>query len=171
VDAEGRFTFASVPPDTYQFVSVWNTPGAGDTWMIKSSTANGRDAFESPLRVSPNDALDWTITYTDRPTTVSGVLLDRGGRAATDYYILAFSSDRKFWTPGSRRIRMTRPATDGAFSVKGLPAGEYFLGALTDLETGEWNDPTLLDQLVRRSVTITLRDGETTAQDIRIGGQ
>ena len=73
---------------------------------------------------------------------------DRGGRAATDYYILVFSSDRKHWTPGSRRVRMTRPATDGSFSVKGLPPGEYFLAALTDLETGEWNDPALLEQLV-----------------------
>jgi len=42
------------------------------------------------------------------------------------------------------------PATDGALSVKGLPPGEYFLAALADLETGEWNDPALLDQLVRR---------------------
>jgi hypothetical protein len=65
---------------------------------------------------------------------------------------------------------MTRPATDGAFSVKGLPAGEYLLAALADLEAGEWNDPTLLEQLVRGSVKVTLREGETTTRDIRIGG-
>ena len=141
VDAEGRFTFASVTPDTYQFATTWNAPGARDKWTIKSSTANGREAFEAPLRVNPNETLDWTITYTDTPTTLTGVFQDRGGRAATDYYILVFSSDRRHWTPGSRRVRMTRPATDGAFSVKGLPPGEYFLAALTDLETGEWNDP------------------------------
>jgi hypothetical protein len=171
VDADGRFTFASVPPDTYQFVAVWNTPGAENKWTIRSSTANGRDAFESPLRVNPNEPLDWTITYTDRPTNLAGVFQDRDGRAATDYYILVFSSDRKHWTPGSRRVRMTRPATDGAFGIKGLPAGEYVLTALRDLEPGEWNDPTLLERLVRRSVTVTLRDGETTTQDVRIGGQ
>jgi hypothetical protein len=42
-------------------------------------------------------------------------------------------------------------ATDGAYSVKGLPPGEYFLAAPTDLETGEWNDPVLLEQLVLSS--------------------
>jgi hypothetical protein len=170
VDAEGRFTFAGVVPDTYQFTAVWSTPGVSDKWMVKSSTANGREAFESPLRLSPNETLDWTVTFTDKPTGLTGVLQDPAGRPAADYYILVFSSDRKYWTPGSRRIRMTRPATDGSYSVKGLPPGEYYLAAPTDLETGEWNDPVLLEQLVRSSARITLRDGEMASQDFRIGG-
>jgi uncharacterized protein (DUF2141 family) len=169
VDADGRFTFASVTPDTYHFVTTWNAAGARDRWMIKASTANGREAFEAPLRVNPNETVDWTVTYTDKPTSLTGVFHDRGGRAATDYYILVFSSDRTYWTPGSRRVRMTRPATDGSFSVRGLPPGEYFLAALTDLETGEWNDPTLLEEAVRSSAKVTLRDGETTTRDFRIG--
>jgi hypothetical protein len=171
VDAEGRFTFASVTPDTYRFVFSWDAATARDRWTIKSSTANGREAFEAPLRVNPNEPVDWTITYTDTPTNLTGVFQDGSGRAATDYYMLVFSSDRTTWKPGSRRIGMTRPATDGAFRVKGLPAGEYFLAALTDLEAGEWNDPALLEQLVGSSVKVTLREGATTTQDIRIGGR
>jgi hypothetical protein len=170
VDAEGRFTFAGVVPDTYQFVATWNASGARDRWIIKSSTANGREAFEAPLLVNPNETLDWTVTYTDKPTRLSGVLKEPGGRPATDYYILVFSSDRRYWTPGSRRVRMARPGTDGLYSVKGLPPGEYYLAALADLETGEWNDPVLLEQLVGSSARITLRDGEMTRQDFRIGG-
>ena len=171
VDAAARFTFAGVVPDTYRFVTMWNAPAAREKWVIKGSTANGREAFEAPLRIDPNDTVDWTLTFTDKPTTLAGVFQDRGGRAASEYYILVFSADRRHWTPGSRRVRMTRPSTDGAFSVKGLPPGEYFLAALADLETGEWNDPTLLDQLVSSSVRVTLRDGEETKQDFRIGDQ
>ena len=170
VDAAGRFTFAGVVPDTYRFVTTWNAPAAREKWSIKASTANGREAFEAPLRINPNETVDWTVTYTDKPTTLTGVFQDRGGRAATEYYILVFSSDRKHWTPGSRRVRMTRPSSDGAFGVKGLPPGEYYLAALADLETGEWNDPTLLDQLVPSSAKVTLRDGAETKQDFRIGG-
>ena len=171
VDAGGRFTFAGVTPDTYQFVTTWNAPGARDKWTIKASTANGREAFEAPLRVNSNETLDWTVTFTDKPTRLTGVLKDPGGRPATDYYILVFSSDRRYWTPGSRRVRMTRPATDGSYSVKGLPPGAYFLAAPTDLETGEWNDPMLLEQLAGSSAKVILRDGEMTTQDFRIGGQ
>jgi hypothetical protein len=137
---------------------------------MKSSTANGREAFEAPLRVNPSETIEWTVTYTDTPTTLTGALTDPGGRAATDYYILVFSSDRAHWTPGSRRVRMTRPATDGSYSVKGLPPGEYYLAAPADLETGEWNDPVLLEQLVQSSAKVTLRDGETTTRAFRIGG-
>jgi hypothetical protein len=73
--------------------------------------------------------------------------------------------------PGSRRIRMTRPATDGTFIVVGLPAGDYLLAALADLEPGEWNDPTLLAQLAASSLGVTLRERATTTQDVRIGGR
>ncbi len=170
VDAKGRFTFTGVTPDSYQFLMSWSSPGATTKWVIRSSTANGRESFDAPLLVNPNEELDWTITFTDKPTGVGGVFRDRAGRAATDYFILVFSTDRKYWTSGSRRIRMMRPATDGAFSSKGLPAGEYFLAALTDLEPGEWNDPTLLERIVGSAIKVTLRDGETTTQDVRIGG-
>ena len=170
VDAGGRFGFASVPPDSYQFVTRWSTPGADDKWTIKSSVANNRDAFESPLRVDPDRPLEWTVTFTDQPAVLTGTLQDRGGRAATDYYIVVFSSDRAHWTPGSRRVRVTRPATDGAFIARGLPAGEYFIAALTDLEPGESNDPALLAQLSAAAAKVTLRDGATTTQDFRIGG-
>jgi hypothetical protein len=170
VDAQGRFTFAGVTPDIYQFVTTWTAPGASEKWAIKSSTANGRESFEAPLRVNPNETIEWTITYTDKPATLTGALKDPGGRAATDYFILVFSADPRHWTPGSRRVRMTRPATDGSYSVKGLPPGDYFLAAPADLETGEWNDPTLLERLVRSSSKVTLRDGEVTRQDFRVGG-
>jgi len=120
--------------------------------------------------VNANEPVEWTLTFTDTPPTLTGVFQDPGGRAATEYYILVFSADRRHWTPGSRRVRTTRPATDGAFTIKGLLPGDYFLVALADLETGEWNDPAFLEQLVNSSAKVTLRDGETTTQNYRIGG-
>ena len=170
VDADGRFNFAGVTPDTYQVVTTWNSPSARERWTMKSSSANGREAFESPLRVNPNETLDWTITFTDRPTGLIGVLTDPGGRPATDYYVLVFASDRRYWTPGSRRVRMTRPGTDGSYSLKGLPPGDYYLAAPADLEIGEWNDPALLEQLVPSSTRVILSEGEMLKRNFRIGG-
>ena len=170
VDRDGRFTFPNVVPDAYRFTMMWSAPNASSRWTIKSAVANGREAFEAPLRVTANEPVEWTITFTDTPTALTGTLEGPQGRAATEYYILAFSADRAHWTPGSRRIRMTRPATDGTFTIKGLPPGEYFLAAPLDLEAGEWNDPALLQQLVESAVKVTLREGETTRQNYRIGG-
>jgi hypothetical protein len=169
VDREGRFTFSDVTPDAYAFSTQWTSPAAAGKWSIKSSVANGRDAFDAPLTVGGSGALEWTVTYTDAPATLTGLLSDTGGRAATAYYILVFPTDRRYWTPGSRRVRMMRPATDGAFAARGLPPGEYFLAALTDLESGEWNDAAFLEQLVSSAVKVALRDGESTRQDLKIG--
>jgi hypothetical protein len=67
---------------------------------------------------------------------VSRRLETAGGRAASDYFILA-CVDRSFWTPLSRRAPGSD--TDGRFSV--ARAGRrYFIAALTDVEPGEWND-------------------------------
>ena len=170
VDAEGRFTFAGVVPDSYLFTATWATPAAGERWEITSSIANGRDAFEGPLRIAPGVPVEWTVTFTDRPTTLTGRLQDVGGRPATDYYIVLFSRDRSHWTPGTRRVRMARPATDGEFSVRGVPPGRYLVAALADLEPGEWNDPALLDRLAPSAAVVLLVEGMTTRQDFRIGG-
>lgn len=171
VDREGRFTFPNVVPDSYRFAITWGTPSARDRWTIKSSVANGRDAFEAPLRVNANEPVEWTVTFTDTPTTLAGALTNSGGRAATEYYILVFSADRAHWTPGSRRVRTTRPASDGLFTIRGLPPGEYFLAAPLDLENGEWNDPALLEELAKSAVKVTLHEGQTTTQNYRMGGR
>jgi len=170
VDADGSFTMPAVVPNVYQFAYVWDSIAPRDRWTLKGSVLNGSDAYESPLRIPADATIDWTITFTDRPTSLAGVFQDRSGRPSPDYYLLVFSTDRGRWTPGSRRIRMVRPASDGAFVVKGVPAGEYYLAALTDLEPGEWNDPALLEQLSKTAARVVLRDGETTNQDFRIGG-
>ena len=153
MDADGRFTLPGSSPTRTSSRRQWTAPGANGKWTIKSSIANGRDAFDAPLLVNPNVPVDWTVTFTDTPATphrrVRGRRRPRGDRLL----LLVFPSDRRYWTPGSRRIRTTRPATDGAFTAKGLPPGEYFLAAMTDLDSGEWNDPALLEQLVKSSAT------------------
>jgi hypothetical protein len=52
----------------------------------------------------------------------------------------------------------------------GLPPGDYFLAALTDVEPGDWQDASFLAQLVAASVRVTIAEGGQTVQDLRIGG-
>jgi hypothetical protein len=72
--------------------------------------------------------------------------------------------------PQARRITATRPGTDGRFTFRGLPAGEYRLTAVTDVEPGEWYDPAFLNQLSSVSIPISLSEGERKVQDIRLAG-
>jgi hypothetical protein len=167
LDAEGRFGFPDVTPGRYSLMWVRRRPMAN--WTLASAMAGGRDVLDTRLEVRPGEPLDLVVTFTDRPTELTGVLQDGAGQAAPDHFIIVFTVDRSFWTPASRRVRMIRPGTDGAFSAAGLPPGEYYVGALLDVEPGEWYDPRFLDALTGASVRVALREGETTRQDLRVG--
>jgi hypothetical protein len=142
---------------------------AGRDWFPTSVTVGGRETLDGPLEVkAPID--DMTFVFTDRPSEITGTLQDASGRPATDYFIVVFSTNRAYWAPLSRRVMQARPGSDGRYFLRNLPAGEYFIAALTDLAPGETNDPAFLAQLGATAAKITVVDGATTTQAFRIGG-
>jgi len=166
IEASGAFRFTGVPPGRYRLTPA---RGVADPWMLVSAMSRGRDVLDVWLDVrAGEDVSDLVVSFSDRPSELAGRLETAAGGAAPDYFIIAFASDRSFWTPLSRRVRQVRPGSDGRFSLRGLPAGEYFIAALGDVEPGEWYDPSFLAQLVPAAVGVTIRDGDRTVQDLRI---
>jgi protocatechuate 3,4-dioxygenase beta subunit len=140
-------------------------------WTMKSALAQGRDALDFGLVVEPNqDVNGATITFTDKTQEVTGTIQDVSGAPTADYTIIIFAGDKNYWVPQARRIQSVRPGTDGRFTFRQLPAGDYRLTAVTDVEPGEWYDPAFLEQLVSVSIPVLLRDGEKKTQDIKVAG-
>ena len=83
--------------------------------------------------------------------------------------MIVFPVDNRHWIPSSRRVQGVRPSTDGRFTFRNLPAGEYRLAAVTDVETGEWFDPAFLRMLMSNAVAVTLTEGERKEFPLRIG--
>jgi len=132
---------------------------------------NGRDVADAPLEVKPNeDVPGLVVMLTDRPTELSGTVVDRAGRPAPGFPIVVFSTDRAYWTIGSRRIQQARPSSDGKYTLTGLPAGEYYVCAVTDLDQAQLYDPVFLEALAAGSFKITLTDGERKTQDLKLAG-
>jgi hypothetical protein len=181
VDASGRFTIAGVAPGRYsvgggvpgggQRQGGTPVPGAAGApqWSLKSAIVNGRDILDFPLTIEPNQEVgNIVMTFTDRTQELSGTLQDSTGRPTADFTIIVFPSDNRFWLPQARRIVSARPGTDGRFTFRNLPPGEYRLTAITDAEPGEWFNPEFLAQLVAPSIAISLGEGERKVQDIRV---
>jgi hypothetical protein len=174
VDRTGRFTISGVVPGRYRLdagVRPTLAFGPGSPWRIGSAVVKGLDVLDFPLEVLPHENItDAVVTFVDYEQTISGVFQDASGRPAPEYTIVVFPADRRYWLPGSRRVRWARPATDGRYSIRGLPPGEYRMAAVTDLLPSNPADSAFLDQLVAPSFTLTIADGENKTQDLRIAG-
>ncbi len=168
---DGTFTFPNVTPGTYR-IAVNDRGSALAGWLLKSVTVNGDDWLDVPFDIRPNENVEGVVvTFTDRHTEISGRMQDAAGKPAPDYFIVVFSADQRFWLPQSRRTQEVRPGADGQFIIRDLPAGDYLMSALADVEPGQWNDPAFLAALAAHwPIKITLGAGEKKVQDIRVGG-
>ena len=169
--ADGNFAIPGVAAGRHRIV-VGELPGrlpAG--WMVKSIAEAGSsvDLADVPLEVHAGQEVPpLTITLTSRTTELTGMLQDPAGRPAPAFTMVAFTTDAKMWGAQSRRVRITRPGDDGKFSILNLPAGEYFLVAVTDIDEGQWNDAKVLSTLVPAATRVTITDGQRTVQDLKI---
>lgn len=67
-----------------------------------------------------------------------------------------------------RRGRTIRPGPDGKFKLIGLPAGEYYIGVMAEVDQPDLGDPAFLDPLAAGSLKLTLADGEKRVQDLKV---
>jgi hypothetical protein len=64
---------------------------------------------------------------------------------------------------------VARPAPDGRYTVRGLPAGTYIVAAVNDLDNGAQFDPEFLKSMAAASsMRVTLVEGSKVAQDLRV---
>jgi len=169
VTPDGSFVMSNVPPGRYR-LRISGRPPAG--WLLRSAMVKGADASDIAIEVGANESIDGAmITMTDRGAEVSGRFLNAAGKPAPEYVLLVFSADPRFWAPRSSRTQQVRPDVNGTFIARDLPAGDYFISAVTDLENDQVNDPAFLASLAAASpIKITLAEGERKLQDIRVGG-
>jgi hypothetical protein len=143
----------------------FNTPPA---WTVKSVIVDGVDITDSAIDFKGDDVDGIDVVLTQRISEVSGSVTNASGAKITDATVVVFADDREKWTPMTRFIRSARPDQDGRFKVRGLPAGRYVAVALDDIEPGEETNPETLEQLRSRGTSLTLRDGEMRALDLKV---
>ena len=97
-------------------------------------------------------------------------MTDPTGGPAPQLYVFAFPQDKSLWQPSSRRVISVRSTDRGTYRLTGLPPGDYYVCALTELDTALQTDPAYLDQLVQASIKITIGEGEKKTANLRIGG-
>jgi len=171
---DGTFELLGVTPNSYRVSAT--APGGTlrlPMWTMKSAMAGGRDVADTPLVVTPGaDVTDLVVTMTDRVTEMTGLLLDGAGRPAPELTILVFPVDRALWSRDlRRRPPPTRPGTDGRYHLAGMPPGEYYMVALSEVEQEELYDPAFLESLIPAALKFSLAEGEKKVQDFTLTGR
>jgi hypothetical protein len=171
VAADGTFSATGIIPGVYDIsvVLAGAAPGQPSAWQIRSVTWHGREMAGLPFVVDDNsDLSDIVVTYTDQVSELSGTLVDARGQPAVGSYVAAFATDPRYWRDGARRLPAPIAVDEhGAFRFRGLPAGTYYLAALAEVaDPQEAYDDELLTRLARSALTVTMREGEATVQDL-----
>jgi hypothetical protein len=162
--ASGEFVSMMVPGGRY-YVRVPNSPPG---WMFKAATLDGRDVADIPFPLS-QEPTHVIVTFTDKWSGVRGSVQGTAGRdtAAT---VIVFPTDRDTWGSSGlnpRRVRSTRISKSGEYSFN-LPAGEYYVMAIPEEQSADWQDPDFLDAASRAAARFTIAEGERKIQDLRV---
>jgi hypothetical protein len=169
IETSGRIRTAGLIPGRYVLRSSTcrrpvDPPGTrsrsrsmGATWRTHSST--------SPTL----DISDVVITLTDRPASVAGTVRNQRGNPVPEAVVVAFPVDRALRDTGSIslwRVKQVAASLAGAYSIRPVVPGEYFLVAATEGITDRWTDPAVLQALESAATRVKLADGETAQRDL-----
>lgn len=163
-DENGEFATYGVPPGRY-IVAVGGPPPG---WFLKSMMYEGRDVSDAAIELGTKDATGVVITYTDRPSTIAGVVTAPRG-PDPDAVVLVYPIDQESWSlSGSvpRRMRTARAKPSGEFAVTALPPGDYYVVAVKEDTIGDWQDPALLQALSRVAQQVRVTEGERKAVNL-----
>jgi hypothetical protein len=110
------------------------------------------------------------LVLTDRPTLLSGTVRNQQGQGDTQADVVVFPADHQRWKQygvGGRRARIARATKTGAYSIQGLPAGDYYVVAVDSASSREWQDPKFLEAASRVATRVTLLDGDKKTLDLK----
>ena len=136
-------------------------------WSLQEIRVRGIDVADRALPFGRREQslAGVEVILRDRVSELSGAVVDADARPQAGAAVMVFASDRARWYPGTRYMRRTVAAADGAFTIAGLPFGNYYVAAVAAAKVpadgDDWQDPAFLETLVPRATTVTVSDGDT----------
>jgi hypothetical protein len=151
--ADGQFTSASLWPGKY-LLRV--TPPRG--WFLLRATYQGRDISAMPIEIA-SDIENVVITFTDRARTVKGTV-QADADAKTDVTVVIFPVEPEAWVDygrASRRVVSGRVTETGTFSFAAPADGEYYVMAIPEADTDDWQNPATLVKIAAAAERVRIQ--------------
>jgi hypothetical protein len=163
---DGTFRTVGLPAGRY----VIRLSGTDSPWRLHSVRLGGRDLTEVPIEIEGDAIGDVVVTLTNRPpASLTGIVRTARSEPDPDAVVVIFPVDRQLWVnlgPTSMRAKSSRVSATGAYSIPGLPEGEYFVLAGNEEMLADWLQPTVLEALSARATRVTISESERKTQDL-----
>lgn len=144
IAADAPFTTPSVWPGKY-LLRV--SPPRG--WSLVSASFAGRDISATPFELN-GDIDNVVISLTNRVRGVKGTVQVESGSQPSDAIVVMFPTEQEAWVDfgrASRRVASARVTGEGAFTLPAPSDGEYYVVAIPDAESADWQNPATLARL------------------------
>ena len=164
VSSDGTFDIGAVT-GTF-FVRLAQLPKGVAVARVSSG---GRDATDTGVSIRSREEVDIDVVLTSTTSRCVGTVHDDQGRTVSGATVLVFADDAERWVlPASRYVAVTSVDGFGAFTIEGLPAGEYVAKAFAPGTDIQWRDPDYLRLKAADGVHVSLRDGSDMSVDLRL---
>jgi hypothetical protein len=134
----------------------------GGRWVVQSVTLGGKDITDRAFDLQA-DATSLVVTFTDRPSKVSGTVTDEHGAATASAVVLVFPVDPQRWSgygTSPRTLRSALTSRSGVYTFEHLPPGDYYAIAIGDADIDGWRDPARLEMLANQATKLTVAAGD-----------
>jgi hypothetical protein len=169
---ESTITYVDLQSGTVREDDTWELGGIVGTvlfgtspaapWTIKAVTLGGKEITDVGMDAwSLGGEARVVIVMTDRATNVSGTARGADGGPLSSYSVVILPQQPVAGTAATRYTRFLRSDDAGAFTVRGLPPGDYVAAAGETFESDSMWDPAVQKRVRAAGHRFTLTDGET----------
>ena len=140
-------------------------------WFVQSVTLDGRDITDRVFDLQA-DTTSLVVTYTDRPSKVSGIVTDERGAASPTAVVVVFPVDPRRWSgygASPRTLKSALTTRSGVYTIDHLPPGDYYAIAIGAADIDGWRDPSTLEALANQATRLTVAAGDVPRNlDLRL---
>jgi hypothetical protein len=153
--AGGQLTYPNIAPGHY-LLHLTDTPG----WVVKSVTWNGRDYTNQPFDLTSVDTPSgFVMTVTNAVPDLAGSVRDSENLKADATMVIAFPVEPSLWKntglwPSATKNTIVSSAN--RFQLRSLPAGEYYVAAISRSFSDTWREAEFLARVAPHATRVTL---------------
>jgi hypothetical protein len=163
-DQEGAFEMKNVSPDRYYLTAFGLPSGA----YVKSARTDQVDILANGLDLTSGAPAALEVVISPRAAAVTGTVQNqKTGNPAPGATVVLIPQEKTRREQQSF-YKMVVADQHGAFSLTGVPPGDYKAFAWEDLDPGAYMDPDFVKPIEEKGEAVTLREGEQKSLPLKL---